>query len=165
MAAKATHQNVALGKLAPPRLGRVFARRRLFALLDSHSDLPAQWLGAAPGAGKSTLVATWMSHRAVALLWLQLDAGDGDPATFVQSLDALLKSVAATALELPPFCADDEADIAGWLRRRLRLFMRHVGPPWVLVLDNYQELPAHSLLHGALARGLGELPGDRKSVV
>ncbi len=158
MAAKATHQNVALGKLAPPRLGRVFARRRLFALLDSHSDLPAQWLGAAPGAGKSTLVATWMSHRAVALLWLQLDAGDGDPATFVQSLDALLKSVAATALELPPFSADDEADIAGWLRRRLRLFMRHVGPPWVLVLDNYQELPAHSLLHDALAQGLGELP-------
>jgi len=104
-------------------------------------------------------VATWLRHRAVTTLWLQLDAGDGDPATFVQSLDALLESVAATALDLPPFCVDDEADIAGWLRRRLRLFMRHVEPPWVLVLDNYQELPAHSLLHDALAQGLGELPG------
>ena len=159
MAAAATRHNVALGKLAPPRLGRVFARKRLFALLDACSDLPAQWLGGAPGAGKSTLVATWLRQRPVSTLWLQLDAGDGDPATFVQSLDALLKSVAATALDLPPFCTDDEADIAGWLRRRLRLFMRHVEPPWVLVLDNYQELPAHSLLHGALARGLGELPG------
>ena len=158
MAAAATRHHVALGKLAPPRLGRVFGRERLFALLDGASDLPAQWLGAAPGAGKSTLVATWLDQRTVGTLWLQLDAGDGDPATFVQSLDALLESVAATALDLPPFSADDEADIVGWLRRRLRLFMRHVKPPWVLVLDNYQELPAHSLLHGALAQGLGELP-------
>jgi len=158
MAAAATRHNIAPGKLAPPRLGRVFARQRLFALLDGCADQPAQWLGAAPGAGKSTLVATWLRHRAVPLLWLQLDASDGDPATFMQSLDALLIGVAATALELPPFCADDEADIAGWLRRRLRLFMRHVEAPWVLVLDNYQELPAHSLLHGALAQGLGDLP-------
>ncbi len=159
MSASAKRHHVALGKLAPPRLGRVFARKRLFALLDGGSDRPAQWLGAAPGAGKSTLVATWLRQRTASTSWLQLDAGDGDPATFVQSLDALLESVAVTALDLPPFCADDEADIAGWLRRRLRLFMRHVEPPWVLVLDNYQDLPAHSLLHDALAQGLGELPG------
>ena len=43
-----------LGKLAPPRLGRVFARERLFALLDALSDHPAIWLHGAPGAGKGT---------------------------------------------------------------------------------------------------------------
>ncbi len=158
MAAAAIRHHVALGKLAPPRLGRVFARQRLFALLDGCSELPAQWLAGAPGAGKSTLVATWLRHRAATTLWLHLDAGDGDPATFVQSLDALLKRVASSVLDLPPFSADDDADIAGWLRRRLRLVLRHVEPPWVLVLDNYQELPANSLLHGALAQGLAELP-------
>ncbi len=52
-----------LGKLAPPRLGRVFARDRLFALLDALSDRPAIWLHGAPGAGKSTLVATWLQAR------------------------------------------------------------------------------------------------------
>ncbi len=158
MATAATRHPVAQGKLAPPRLGRVFARQRLFAVLDSAADLPAQWLAGAPGAGKSTLVATWLRQRGVATLWWQLDAGDGDPATFMQSLDALLQRVAASPLDLPPFSADDEADIAGWLRRRLRLFTHHIAPPWVLVLDNYQDVPADSLLHSALAQGLAELP-------
>ena len=34
----------ALGKLASPRLGRVFDRERLFELLDSAGAAPALWL-------------------------------------------------------------------------------------------------------------------------
>ena len=146
------------GKLAPPRLGRVFDRERLFSVLDALSECPAIWLAAAPGAGKSTLVATWLRRRGLPTLWLQVDPGDADPATFVQSLDALLTCADGAAITPPTFRADDLSDLAGGLRRRLRSFMQHRAPPWVLVFDNHQELPAESVLHTALAACLEEVP-------
>jgi ATP/maltotriose-dependent transcriptional regulator MalT len=146
-----------LGKLAPPRLGRVFDRERLFGVLDGLSERPAVWLAAGPGAGKSTLVATWLRSRGLPTLWLQVDPADADPATFVQSINALLTSAAAE-IALPACRADDLSDLAGGLRRRLRLFMQHRAPPWVLVFDNHQALPAESMLHTALAACLAELP-------
>jgi len=153
-----TQPPTALGKLAPPRLGRVFARDRLFALLDALSPQPAVWLHAAPGAGKSTLVATWLQARASRVLWLQVDAGDADPATLVESLDALFVAAAGRKIDLPVLRADDLLDLGAWLRRRIRRVLQHLPPPWVLVFDNQQELPADSPLQAALAQALGELP-------
>ena len=154
----ASNSPAALGKLAPPRLGRVFARERLFALLDALSGHPAIWLHGAPGAGKSTLVATWLQARKCKVLWLQLDAGDADPATLVESFDVLVAAAAGTALDLPVLRADDLADLGAWLRRRIRRVLQHLPPPWVLVFDNQQELPAESPLQAALVQALGELP-------
>ena len=147
-----------LGKLAPPRLGRVFARDRLFALLDALSDRPAIWLHGAPGAGKSTLVATWLQARKSKVLWLQVDAGDADPATLVEFLDALFDAAAGTTIDLPVLRADDLTDLGAWLRRRVRRVLQQLPPPWVLVLDNQQELPADSPLQAALAQVVSELP-------
>ena len=79
-------RHTALGKFAPPRLGRVFDRERLFALLDA---------AAPPGAGKTTLITTWLRRSDAPSLWPQLDAGDADPASFANCLQ-----VARTALEL-----------------------------------------------------------------
>ncbi len=155
---KSSKPLAALGKLAPPRLGRVFARERLFALLDALSDRPAVWLHGAPGAGKSTLVATWLQSRQAKVLWLQVDAGDADPATLAESLDALFAAAAGATIDLPVLCADDLADLGAWLRRRIRRVLRHLPPPWVLVFDNQQEMPADSPLQAALAQALGELP-------
>jgi LuxR family transcriptional regulator, maltose regulon positive regulatory protein len=151
----------ALGKLASPRLGRVFGRARLFALLDEFPDVPALWLAAPPGAGKTTLAATWLlqrDQREAPTLWLQLDAADADPATFMQSLDALWSSLVAAPTALPALRADDLADLAGWLRRRLVHMLPLLPPRWSLVLDNHQELPADSPLQDALARALAGLP-------
>ena len=153
-----TKPPAALGKLAPPRLGRVFARDRLFAMLDALSQQPAVWLHAAPGAGKSTLVATWLQARQSTVLWLQVDAGDADPATLAESLDALFVAAAGRTIDLPVIRADDLGDLAAWLRRRIRRVLQHLPPPWVLVFDNHQELPADSPLQAALAQALGELP-------
>ena len=158
MAQPPFRQGAAAGKLAPPRLGRVFERERLFAELDLAVEWPALWLGAAPGAGKSTLVSSWLLARQHRALWLQVDAGDADPATFVQSLDALFIQAAASPFELPAFRADDLSDLPGWLRRRVRLYLGHLAPPWVLVFDNHQELAVESALHAALAQALAELP-------
>ncbi len=158
MSARPARHAAALGKLASPRLGRVFDRERLFGVLDGASEAPAVWLAAPPGAGKTTLVATWLRRRAIPTLWLQLDAGDADPATFMQSLDALWSSLLPAPLQLPALRADDLADLPAWLRRRLLRVLPLLPAGWTLVFDNQQELPAASPLQDALAHALVHLP-------
>lgn len=147
-----------LGKLSPPRLGRVFERDRLFAQLGACASSPGIWVGAPAGAGKSTLLATWLRRHDAPALWLQLDADDADPATFALSLDALCGSLLDAPGMLPPFRTEDLADLPGWLRRRLRHLLPRLPPRWTLVFDNHQELPPASGLHVALATCLTELP-------
>lgn len=153
-------RHAALGKLSTPRLGRVFDRRRLFGLLEDLLGVPGIWLAAPPGAGKTTLVATWLRSAEQPALWLRIDADDADPATFVQSLDAVCASLLADGVELAPMGGDDFADVAGSLRRRMRHLLPQLPPRWTLVLDNLHGLPVSSCLHVALAELLVELPPE-----
>lgn len=147
-----------LGKLSPPRLGRVVERERLFAKLGACAASAGVWVGAPAGAGKSTLLATWLRRHDAPALWLQLDADDADPATFALSFDALCGRLLGAPDMLPPFRTEDLADLPGWLRRRLRHLLPRLPPRWTLVFDNHQELPPASGLHAAFAACLTELP-------
>jgi len=147
-----------LGHLAKPRLGRVFQRERLFLVLDGLAAFPGLWLAAAPGAGKTTLAATWLEREAAPVLWLQLEAGDADPMAFAQSLDLLWSGQLAEPVRLPALRHEELSDLTGWLRQRLRFLLPRLPARWTLVLDNIHELPAASPLHPALAALLPELP-------
>ena len=152
-----------LGKLRPPRLGRVFGRDRLFAQLDVPA--PGVWVAGPPGIGKTTLVATYVEARAVPCVWLQLDAGDADPASFVHFLRAAASLIAPRRqLRLPLPSADDLRDVPAFIRRCFRRVALALDLPWVLVLDNVQELGAAPLLHAGIAAALTELP-DRARVI
>ena len=149
----------ALGKLSPPRVGRVFGRERLFAVLDAQRERPGLWVSGPPGAGKTTLIASYLDARGLRPLWLQLDAADADPATFAHFLDAALSATTPrrrAAIGVP--AADDLRDIPGWMRRCFRRLARALPSPWVLVLDNMQELGEACPLHAGLAAVLAELP-------
>ncbi len=148
----------ALGKLSCPRLGRRSARQRLFKALDDMADRPGLWLAAPPGAGKTTLAATWLQQLGDPVLWLQADAGDADPATFMRWLDELWQPQLSRAVDLPAPGSEDLFDLPGWMRRRLRTLLPLLPERWTLVIDNHQELPADSPLQAALAAALAELP-------
>lgn len=141
-----------LGKLRPPRLGRVFLRQRLFDALDAAAAAPATWIAGPPGMGKTTLVASYLQAAATPCAWVQLDDGDADPATFVHFL------LQALALGEAPPTPDDLRDFAAYLRRLFRRLAVAVAPPWTLVLDNAQALGPGAVVHGALAAVLAELP-------
>lgn len=148
-----------LGKLRPPRLGRAFDRERLFAQLDGSAAAPGVWIAGPPGIGKTTLIATYLEARAIPCLWLQLDSGDADPATFVHFLRAAAAPVAPRRkLRLPLPSADDLRDVPAFIRRCFRRLVGVLDPPWALVLDNVQELGDASLLHAGIAAALAELP-------
>jgi len=133
-----------LGKLRPPRLGRVFDRQRLFDQLDAAASTPGLWLAGAPGSGKTTPVATYLQARGLPCLWLQLDAGDADPASFVHFLAAAADAAlpARRQLTLPQPRADDLRDLPAFVRRCFRRRALALDLPWVLVLDNLQEIGA-----------------------
>jgi DNA-binding SARP family transcriptional activator len=158
-------QAPALGKLSPPRLGRVIGRERLFAEMDRLGGAPGLWIAGPPGIGKTTLVASYLDARKLPCLWLQLDAGDADPATFVQFLrDAARRMSRRRQLRLPLPSADDLRDLPGFIRRCFRRLALVLQTPWVLVLDNLQELGSAPLFHAGLAAALAELPASARLI-
>ncbi|HWS26271.1 MAG TPA: AAA family ATPase, partial [Xanthomonadales bacterium] len=155
-----------LGKLSPPRLGRAIGRDRLFAEIEASSAAPGLWIAGPPGIGKTTLVATYLDAHSLPCLWLQLDAGDADPATFVHFLRVAAKRLAPRRqLRLLLPSADDLRDVPGFIRRCFRRLVLALDRPWVLVLDNIQELGPAPLLHSGIAAALEELPEHARLIV
>ena len=161
-----TRPQPTLGKSTPPRLGRTVGRERLFAEIDRVATAPGLWIAGPPGIGKTTLVATYLDTRSVPCLWLQLDAADADPATFVHFLRSAAARLAPQRnSRLPLPSADDLRDVPGFIRRCLRRLALTLELPWALVLDNMQELGPAPLLHTGIAAALAELPVQARLII
>jgi len=131
----------------------------VFAQIDADDSLPGLWISGPAGFGKSTLIATYLEARALPTAWLQLDAGDADASTFAHFLGATSASRAPRGnFALPVPTADDLRDVPAFIRRCFRALVVALDRPWVLVLDNIQEIDRAPQLHAGLAAALGELP-------
>lgn len=149
-----------LAKLTPPRLYAVLPRERLFHRIAEqcrrHSML---WVAGPPGAGKTSLIASYLQKRKPRTLWYHLDPGDADLATFFHYVAKAAENAAGrTRLKLPALTPEFMADVPGFTRRFFRELWSKVPSPGVLVLDNYQEVPANALLHQILPVALSEFP-------
>lgn len=71
-----------LAKLSRPQLSSAFPRLRLFKLLNETSTKPLMWIHGPPGAGKTTLVASYLSAHRISGIWYQIDRDDADLAGF-----------------------------------------------------------------------------------
>lgn len=150
-----------LAKLTRPRLARAVARERLFKLLDeARESKPAICVIGPPGAGKTTLVASWLDARQVDGVWYQVDAGDADLATFFHYLGFAARRFAPKSRPLPALTAEYLQDIPGFTRRFARDLFSRIGSPSALVLDNYQEIASDQRLHDIVAIAIEEAPRD-----
>jgi ATP/maltotriose-dependent transcriptional regulator MalT len=144
-----------LAKLTQPRSINTIPRSRLFRALDQAGKKPITWLRAPPGAGKTTLVSSYLSHRKLRTLWFQVDSADNDLATFFYYL-----GLGAPKRKRPMavFTPEYQMGLSIFTRNFFRELFGRLKPPFVLVFDNYQEIDANSPFQEALQQGLSELP-------
>lgn len=156
-----------LAKLTPPRLYAVTRRERLFALLNEHLRHHALiWVAGPPGAGKTSLVASYLAEQQQRTLWYHVDPGDADLATFFHYLAQAAQTAAGRKkLRLPALTPEFMADVPGFTRRFLRELWAKVPLPATLVLDNYQDLAIEALLHKMLPIALAEFPQGATLIV
>lgn len=146
-------------KVSPPRLFDVVARERLFALLDDNRGRPLLWIAAPPGAGKTTLVATWLETRAIPAIWYQVDAEDADPAALFDHLARAADALVAEAPgALPRFAPEHLGDLAGFSRLYFRALFALLPAGAALVLDNYQDAPEQTALHEIVHECIRQTP-------
>jgi len=147
-----------LAKLSQPRLYRILDRERLFEVLDGARGRGATWISGPPGAGKTSLAASFLQARKLSGIWYDVDAGDCDPASFFHYLAlAAPKPRSARAqplLALSPECLDLE----GFTRRFLRVFYARLPAGAVVVFDNCHTVRTDAAFTKILKQVLDELP-------
>jgi len=158
-----------LPKVSAPDSDGAVARERVFALVDRARARPSVWVTAPGGAGKTTLIASYLRARRTAHIWFQIDAGDEDVAVFFQYLNrAAAQAGIDKRAQLPKWTADYlgsiDAFAANYFRELFELISAQRKPA-VLVLDNYQELKQDSRLHSIIQLAIQQLPTGVNVVV
>lgn len=119
----------------------VLERQRLHTALDAGASASLVLVSAPAGYGKTTLVADWVRGARRAVGWISLDAGDDDPATFLdytaRAVEALSPAAAERAQALlastPP---PEPMNVAAALAADVAVH----GAGGILVLDDYHEI-------------------------
>ena len=146
-------------KISRPKTSDSFARTRLFKLLDGARRKPLIWVMGPPGSGKTMLVANYLDRRRVTTLWYQADPGDADIATFFHYLGVAAKKALPRLRRPLPACTPDRlTDLDRYARQFFTELFVRLKPPFALVLDNYQDIPAEAMLHETLRVALELLP-------
>ncbi len=156
-----TGKSFHVAKICRPRGNRPMLRPRLFRRLDEIRGLPVTWLCAPPGSGKTTLVSSYLAERGLDGPWVQLDADDADIATFFYYLGVALEQAAVRdGPALPALRPEYVADKAlmSFTRRCAQIIASRLGAPAVIVLDNYEQVPAQASLHEVVRELASSLP-------
>jgi LuxR family maltose regulon positive regulatory protein len=146
---------MALAKTTRPTLAGTVARPRLFRRLDGARPRPAVWVWGPPGAGKTTLVASYLAARKLRGLWYKLDGGDADVATFFYYLG---QAAPRRRRALPLLTPEYRHGLAVFTRRFFRDLYGRLGRSFTIVFDDYQQIPADSVFHDVMAEALVEVP-------
>ena len=159
-------RQLSIAKITRPKITGVYERTRLFNLLDQRREKPVVWISGPAGSGKTTLVGSYLDSRKLPCLWYQVDEGDGDIATFFYYMGLAAKKAAPRVKRPLPLLTPEYAfGIPTFTRRFFEELCSRVPSPFVLVFDNYHEIPEQSALHDIIKIGLSSVPEGVKVIV
>ncbi len=146
-------------KINCPSADGLFPRKRLFKILDENTSVPATWITAPAGSGKTSLVASYLASRKANSIWYQCDSGDRDLASFFYYLGLAAKSVIPSGSFPPPLLTlEYQHDIQNFSRNYFDNLYHLLQPGSFLIFDNFQEIDTESKLSDLLARAASNVP-------
>jgi ATP/maltotriose-dependent transcriptional regulator MalT/DNA-binding SARP family transcriptional activator len=150
-------------KIARPLTLGVVPRERLFDRIEQ-AVAPVVWISGVPGAGKTTLVSSFVAARRLPCIWYQLDTGDTDPASFLHYLDLAVRRPPFKPGRLPLLPAEASPDLTAFARAYFRTLFGRLPGSTVLVLDNYQDA-ASPQFDTLLREAFAEVPDGVRVIV
>ncbi len=102
-------------------------RPRLFRRIDRGRARPVTWVWGPPGAGKTSLVASYLAARKLRVLWYQVDEGDADVATFFYYLG---QAAPRRRRPLPLLTPEYRQGLAAFTRRYFRELYARLKVPF-----------------------------------
>jgi LuxR family maltose regulon positive regulatory protein len=112
-----------------------------------------------PGSGKTTLVASYLDACRLPCLWYQVDEGDSDISTFFYYIGlAARKAAPLKRKPLPLLTPEYMLGISTFTLRYFENLFNRFKTPFVLVFDNYQQVPLESKFHEVVSHGLSIIP-------
>lgn len=152
-------------KLERRRAGNVIARPRLFEQLDRASGCVLTWVEGPAGAGKSTLVSSYVERqRGRKSIWYRVDGNDTEPATILAHLAQGADAVAGHPLNLPPLTPEYLQDLSGFVRRYFRQMFAGL-PANVVVVFDAAETTKGGALPALIRAAVAEVRARQRLVV
>jgi LuxR family maltose regulon positive regulatory protein len=155
-----------LPKITRPYLASSYHRTDLHNLFDEASTRQLIVVSGPPGTRKSTLVATYIESRNLPSLWYIVDKNDNDLATFYYYLGiASLEAKPHYKPAMPHLTPGFSGSITAFAKRYFRELYRHLEFPFLIVLDNYQDVAEDADLHEVIRVACTELPQGGRIVL
>ncbi len=99
-------------KIIAPVYPSVFQRQRLLDRLTDNQHRPLVWVHGSPGAGKTTLISSWLKQQQTRFLWYRMDSGHNASADLFYFLTlAAQRNYPKKQFKLPVFTAEYAGDI------------------------------------------------------
>ncbi len=151
-----------LAKTTRPATRSAVPRPQLFRVLDQARQRLATWVCSPPGAGKTTLVSSYVAVRKLRSLWYHVDEGDEDLASFFYYVR---EAAPGPGLALPLLTPEYVPSLMVFAHQFFRRLFSRLRPPFAFVLDNYQTIGSRAGLHEVLAAALDEVPAGGHVIV
>lgn len=153
------HPKSAINKISPISIDKVFQRNRLFALLGQGSSTNVFWISGPGGCGKTTLMASYLARQKLPCLWYQVDAMDGDPATFFYYFgQAAVPLIDPAAPPMPLLTPEYHSKMDVFILRYFEILYQRIKPFSWIIFDNVQDATKKTPLSKLLAVAVKQLP-------